>query len=52
MATIIIITPPPKRPKSAKAVERDSHTVVEVEATEGMTDAEILRAAADQLESE
>ena len=47
MSVIIVITPPPKRPKD-KIVRQ----TIEMEEVEGETTAELLRRAAEQVESE
>ena len=49
MATIIIITPPPTRPKHQKVEYRDAQ---EFERPDGESLAESLRAIADQVEAE
>lgn len=49
MSTIIIITPPPTRPKSHEKLDPPV-TEIEVQNTEGMSEAGILRAAANQID--
>ncbi len=50
MSTIIIITPPPRQQQKSAHEKLDKPvTEITVENTDGMTDEQILRAAADQL---
>lgn len=53
MSTIIIITPPPKRPKSVSAkIQGAPASSYEVDVGEGATDLETLKALVLRLESE